>query len=104
MTSGELLRTARRRHGVSQAQLAARAGTRQSAISRIERDLQSPTVETLARLLELLGEELVLDARSVDHGHDLALLRANLALTPHERVVNAAKRAAKIAAIRGRAE
>src|SRR5215213_2371072 len=53
-TPGHLLREARRRHGVSQARLAIRAGTTQSAISRIERDQVSPTVETLRGLLRLI--------------------------------------------------
>ena len=35
-----------------------RAGTTQSAISRIERDRVSPSVETLRELLYLLGEDL----------------------------------------------
>jgi transcriptional regulator with XRE-family HTH domain len=65
VSPGQLLREARRRHGVTQRGLAIRAGTTQSAISRIERDQVSPTVETLARLLDLLGEELVLAANEI---------------------------------------
>jgi transcriptional regulator with XRE-family HTH domain len=89
VTSGQLLREARQRHYCTQKQLAARAGTSQAAISRIERDEISPTVETLARLLDLLGEELVLDAALVDYGHDVTLLRANLDRTPAERIAHA---------------
>jgi transcriptional regulator with XRE-family HTH domain len=83
---GELLRDARRRHGVTQAQLAARARTSQAAISRIERGVVSPSVATLASLLELLNEELVLEAREVDWGHDRTLIRENLARPVDERV------------------
>lgn len=86
MTAGELLREARRRHGLTQRQLAMRARTSQAAISRLERGLVSPTVETLRQLLWLLNEELVLDARPVDWGHDVTLIRNNLALTVDERV------------------
>ena len=86
MTAGELLREARRRHGLTQRQLAIRARTSQAAISRLERGLVSPTVETLRQLLWLLNEELVLDARPVDWGHDVTLIRNNLALTVDERV------------------
>src|ERR671935_2227872 len=68
MTAAELLRESRRRHGVTQAQLAARARTSQAAISRIKRDLVSPTVETLATLLDLMGEELELGARAISNG------------------------------------
>jgi transcriptional regulator with XRE-family HTH domain len=86
MTAGELLRTARRRHGLTQRQLAARARTSQAAISRIERDLVSPSVSTLAELLRLMNEELVLDAREVDWGHDVTLIRRNLELTVEDRM------------------
>lgn len=86
MTAGELLRDARRRHGLTQRQLAARARTSQAAISRIERGLVSPTVATLQELLRLMNEELVLDAREVDWGHDRTLIRQNLARSPAKRV------------------
>jgi transcriptional regulator with XRE-family HTH domain len=86
MTPGELLRDARQRHGVSQQSLATRASTTQSAISRIERDRISPSIETLRELLHLLGEDLVLAAESRDAGIDRTLNRANLALTPAQRV------------------
>jgi transcriptional regulator with XRE-family HTH domain len=86
MTPGELLRAARSRHGVTQEQLAARARTSQAAISRIERGVVSPSVATLAALLDLLGEELELGAREIDYGHDRALLRANLRHSPEERI------------------
>jgi len=86
MAAGELLREARRRHGLTQAQLAARARTSQAAISRIERGLVSPSVETLRSLLDLMGEELVLDARPIDYGHDVTLLQQNLGRTVSERI------------------
>jgi transcriptional regulator with XRE-family HTH domain len=86
MTAGELLRDARRRHGLTQRQLAARARTSQAAISRIERGLVSPSVDTLAELLWLMNEELVLDAEPVNWGHDRTLNESNLALTPEARI------------------
>ncbi len=86
MTTGELLRETRRRHGLTQGQLAARARTSQAAISRIERDLVSPSVETLRTLLDLMGEELVLDARAIDYGHDRTLFALNLGVSPEERI------------------
>lgn len=78
MIPGEVLREARRRHGVSQQRLAIRAGTTQSAISRIERDHVSPTVETLTELLHMLGEDLVLGAEPRDAGIDRTLNQQNL--------------------------
>ena len=89
MTAGQFLAEARRRHGLTQRQLAARARTSQAAISRIERGIVSPTVETLATLLDLLGEELVLDARPIDYGHDRTLLRENLRRSVEERIEHA---------------
>ena len=86
MTAGQLLRTARRRHGLTQAQLAARARTSQAAISRIERDVVSPTVSTLAGLLDLLGEELDVSAQPIDYGFDRTLFTQTLQLAPWERI------------------
>jgi transcriptional regulator with XRE-family HTH domain len=86
MTSGELLREVRRRHGLTQAQLAARARTSQAAISRIERGEVSPSVAMLARLLDLMGEELELETTPIDYGIDRTLIRENLARTPEERI------------------
>jgi transcriptional regulator with XRE-family HTH domain len=86
VTPGELLRDVRRRHGLTQKQLAARARTSQAAISRIERDLVSPSVDTLASLVDLMGEELELDARPIDYGHDVTLLDQNLTRSVDERI------------------
>lgn len=83
---GRLLREARLRHGLSQERLARRAGTTQSAISRIEKERVSPTVQTLAELLHMLGEALVLAAEKRDTGIDLTLNQGNLELTPDQRV------------------
>lgn len=88
---GQLLRAARSRHGLTQAQLAARARTSQAAISRIERGLVSPSVATVAVLLDLMGEELVLDARPIDYGHDRTLLQASLERSVAERLEHGAQ-------------
>jgi transcriptional regulator with XRE-family HTH domain len=85
-TPGQLLKEARRRHGVSQKRLAMRAGTTQSAISRIERDRVSPSVDTLRELLYLLGEDLTLGAEERDFGIDRTLNTGKLALSPTQRV------------------
>jgi transcriptional regulator with XRE-family HTH domain len=86
VTAGELLRATRRKHGLTQRQLAIRARTSQAAISRIERDLVSPSVATLAELLRLMNEELVVEAREIDWGHDVTLLRGNLSLPLAQRL------------------
>jgi transcriptional regulator with XRE-family HTH domain len=80
-----VLREARTRHGISQRRLALRARTSQDAISRIERGVESPTLERLAHLLMVLGERLELDvAPLVAAGEDVARL------TPRERLHEAA--------------
>ncbi len=83
---GRLLREARVRHGLSQERLAIRAGTTQSAISRIEQERGSPTVRTLAELLNLMGEDLVLGTEKRETGIDLTLNQKNLAFTPEQRI------------------
>ncbi len=83
---GRLLREARLRHGLSQERLAIRAGTTQSAISRIEQERGSPTIRTLEELLHLLGEDLVLTTEKRDTGIDLTLNRKNLEFTPGQRI------------------
>jgi transcriptional regulator with XRE-family HTH domain len=85
-TAGQLLKEARKRHGVSQSRLARRAGTTQSVISRIERDGVSPTVDTLRELLYLLGEDLVMVAEPRDWGIDRTQVRERLRSTAEERV------------------
>ncbi len=47
---------------MSQRELGELAGTRQAAISRIERGLVSPSVDTLERIVAAMGERLILAA------------------------------------------
>lgn len=63
-----------------------RAGTTQSAISRIERDRVSPSVETLRELLYLMGEDLALGSDQRDFGIDRTLNAERLKLSPSERL------------------
>lgn len=55
MTAGQLLRLAREEAGLTQKALADLANTQQSSISRLEQDAVSPSVVTLARLIEATG-------------------------------------------------
>jgi transcriptional regulator with XRE-family HTH domain len=89
MTAGELLREARLRHGLTQKQLAIRAGSTQSAISRIERGHVSPTVETLEALLHQMNEELILGTQEVDWGFDRTLYDVTLARSVEQRIRDA---------------
>ena len=58
---GSAVRAARRRAGVSQTELAARSGTSQPSIARLEKGQVSPTVITLDRIARALGTELIID-------------------------------------------
>jgi transcriptional regulator with XRE-family HTH domain len=66
MDAGTLLRRRRRAHGLSQRELALRAGTRQATISRIENGHEVPTVQRLDQLLTALGERLELRTVPID--------------------------------------
>src|SRR5919198_4589930 len=80
-----ILQEARHRAGLTQRELAARAGTSQSAIARIERGRQLPSLETLQRILRAC--DLDLELRIVPHDtHDDDLIDGTLARTPEERL------------------
>jgi transcriptional regulator with XRE-family HTH domain len=81
--TGEL----RARHGLSQAQLAYRAGTSQQAISRIERGVVSPSIVFLERLAAVCGEELVLDAHAREVPFEEAQLAEQAAMPMADRLV-----------------
>jgi transcriptional regulator with XRE-family HTH domain len=83
--SGRLIREARRLGGLTQADLARRLGTTQSAVSNWERGRDTPRVDTLARILEACGFEADMTFRRLDDV-DRAQIRENLAMTPAERL------------------
>lgn len=62
MDPAALLRHVRRRAGLTQAELARRAGTSQPVISAYEGGHRDPTYATLRRLVEAGGARLTLDA------------------------------------------
>ena len=86
MDTATLIRSVRKRHGISQRSLALRASTDQAAISRIERGEVSPSGETIERLLAAMGEKLSLGAVPVERNHDPLHMRATLQRTPAERL------------------
>ena len=94
---GALTRELRLRHRIDQAELARRAGTTQPAVSRIERDQVSPTLETVNRLFAALGEAVVVSPVSLHEpppgggNQSIAELRSDyIELTPEERLEQAA--------------
>lgn len=58
---GNRIRVLREEEGLSQAQLAARAGTSQAAIARLEAGGVEPRLSTLTRISRALGAELQVD-------------------------------------------
>jgi uncharacterized protein len=86
MSPGELIRTTRIRRGLSQARLARRTGTHQSAISRLEADEISPGVETLDLLLRAMGERLEIGGAPPERDYDPAHRRATAERSPSERL------------------
>ena len=91
-----LLQEARTRAGLSQRELARRAGTAQSVVARVERGQTSPTVETLSRLMAATGFNIDMELVSrpttdplieaFKRDIDRSLLRRNLEKTVDERV------------------
>lgn len=80
-----MLRRSRLQAGLTQRELAARAGVPQSTVARIESGVLSPRVETLDRLLEVLGFRI--EAGPVHgRGVDRSLIRRMLALSPRQRI------------------
>lgn len=75
MDVASLIRGARERAHLTQAELAARAGTSQPAISRYEAGTASPSVETLDRLLASMGAKLELSVREAPRDLDVRTLR-----------------------------
>jgi transcriptional regulator with XRE-family HTH domain len=90
--SWAILQEARRRAGLTQRELAERAGTSQAAIARIERGRQLPSLETLQRLLRACDLDLELRVVGRDTTQDAAI-RAALALSPQRRLDQVAETA-----------
>jgi transcriptional regulator with XRE-family HTH domain len=76
---------ARRRAGLTQAELAKRAGTTQSAIARWESGRSEPSFSKLRRLVRACGLELRGSLHELDPGEE-TLIERNLTLTPAERL------------------
>lgn len=81
---GALVKQARTKAGLTQDQLAAKAGTSQPAIARYETSRVVPDLETLLRLIRMCGFDLRIDLQPHDD-HDEVLVAENLRLSPAER-------------------
>ncbi|CAN5115832.1 MAG: helix-turn-helix transcriptional regulator [Actinobacteria bacterium] len=87
MSTGELIRSARLRAGLAQAELAARLGIAASSIARWETDTVEPGFSTLRRVLQACGFDIppVLVPFERDPERDAAVQEVR-ELTPQERM------------------
>ncbi|MEI6625383.1 MAG: helix-turn-helix domain-containing protein [Thermoleophilia bacterium] len=92
MSAASLIRAARVSAGLTQTELARRAGTSQPAIVRYESGESSPSVATLERLLRAAGQRLELSAIPVKVAHDASSVRMRK-LRAHRREILALARA-----------
>jgi transcriptional regulator with XRE-family HTH domain len=100
-SAGELLREVRTAYGISQGDLATRANTTQSAISRIESGRVSPSFDTLRELMRLLSADVVFDVSARDTGVDLTLNEQNFEFTPAVRIERGLEWADEVLRIQG---
>ncbi|MDP9250210.1 MAG: helix-turn-helix domain-containing protein [Chloroflexota bacterium] len=102
MQAAPMLRDARRLAGLTQRQLADRAGVAQATVGRIESGQITPRVDTLENLLRAAGQELTPRPRpgtGVDRSQILELLR----LSPGQRLELAAADAIGLGRLEGQA-
>lgn len=69
MTTGELIKAARKKTGMTQAQLAEKLGISYVGVSQWENDLRNPKLDTLQRIASALGvpvQDLISDWEAVD--------------------------------------
>jgi transcriptional regulator with XRE-family HTH domain len=89
--AGAILRDARRRAGLTQAELSERAGVVRPLISQYENGRKDPSVTMLARLVEACGMELRMraevlsEAERGQRAHDAALISSGQARRNAER-------------------
>jgi transcriptional regulator with XRE-family HTH domain len=95
MFSADLLREARLRAGLTQAELGRRVHRSQSQIARWERGDVKPSLETLRELIRACGLELTLGLANYDDSYDEWIERY-LALPVEERIEQAFARAAEV--------
>lgn len=85
MKGGELIREARRRAGLSQAELAARLRTKQPVVARWESGRRSPSLETVVRAIRACGLEFHPQIANPDEQLERDITRS-LRATPKERL------------------
>src|SRR3954462_4145911 len=87
MTPGDLIKKRRTGLGLSQRQLAYRAGTSQSAIARIEGGDEDITWKRLTSVLAAMGDEPALDSKRLP-SREVPDLELDRAMSPEARLEN----------------
>jgi transcriptional regulator with XRE-family HTH domain len=98
-----LVRQCRLADGLTQQQLAIRAGTTKTAISRLEAGRLSPTFDTVQSLLLCMGRRLEATAVPMTPSCDPAQLDAVSGMTPTQRLNHALVSQASLAGLLGAA-
>jgi transcriptional regulator with XRE-family HTH domain len=83
MRSARLIREARLRAGLTQAELAERTGRDRSVIARWEQAVVAPSVETLTELVRACGFDLPLELERLETNERV---KKNAMLSPERRV------------------
>ena len=99
MVLRSLVREARKRGGLTQAELGRRAGVPQSTIARIESGARTPSTDMVERLVRAAGFEIRVGLGEPD-SETSSLFQRTLRRTPAERLADAARAAQFV--LRGR--
>lgn len=91
MRSGDLIREARLRVGLTQAQLGERIGQPQSVVARWERGAVTPSFETLREVIRGCGLELSFSLSKLDDSTAI-IIDEHLNMTPAERLADLLER------------
>jgi transcriptional regulator with XRE-family HTH domain len=101
MPISSVVREARRRAGLTQAQLAALAGVPKSTVGRIESGARVPSTEMVERLVRAAGLEVSVSLSEPDPGTD-TMFERTLRRSPAQRLADATRVARFV--LRGRRE
>lgn len=92
MAITQLVGEARRRAGLTQRELARRAGVAPSTVGRIEAGLRAPSADLVERLVRAAGFEILVGLGEPDPATD-AMFERTLQRTPAERLADATRAA-----------
>jgi transcriptional regulator with XRE-family HTH domain len=85
VVSGDLIKEARLRAGLTQVELGRRLGKAQSAIARWERGDVRPSLETLRQIVRSCGLDLTYSLAKLDDSN-VTVIDAHLRMTPAQRL------------------